>query len=252
MINFFRKIRKKLADDNKPLKYMRYAIGEIVLVVIGILLALQVNNWNENRKERIKEKQILQSLLEDFKSNDASLDSVLIGISEQIDNWTIVLSLAGASNEELNDSIKDRVVNTNFTFANIVDGTLSSVLTSDKLELIENSKLKKLLTAYPTYIDGYRETENNIQKYVINIQRPIIRSYISLGDFRVFMPDEKEYEVYKKKVEPSDYKGLLENREYLNVIIGVRQNNRRLLSQRNILQSRTKEIIAVIENESVQ
>ena len=204
------------------------------------------------RIERIKEKQILQSLLEDFKSNDASLDSVLIGLSEQIDNWTIVLSLAGASNEELNDSIKGRVVNTNFTFANIVDGTLSSVLTSDKLELIENSKLKKLLTAYPTYIDGYRETENNIQKYVINIQRPIIRSYISLGDFRVFMPDEKEYEVYKKKVEPSDYKGLLKNREYLNVIIGVRQNNRRLLSQRNILQSRTKEIIAVIENESVQ
>ena len=50
MIPFFRKIRKTLADDNKPLKYFRYAIGEIVLVVIGILIALQINNWNENRK----------------------------------------------------------------------------------------------------------------------------------------------------------------------------------------------------------
>jgi len=49
MINFFRKIRKKMADYNKPLKYMRYAIGEIVLVVIGILIALSVNNWNENK-----------------------------------------------------------------------------------------------------------------------------------------------------------------------------------------------------------
>ena len=49
MINFFRKTRKKLADDNKPLKYARYAIGEIVLVVIGILIALQINNANENR-----------------------------------------------------------------------------------------------------------------------------------------------------------------------------------------------------------
>jgi len=47
MIPFFRKIRKKMADDNKPLKYMRYAIGEIVLVVIGILIALQINNWNQ-------------------------------------------------------------------------------------------------------------------------------------------------------------------------------------------------------------
>ena len=52
MIGFFRKIRKKFADDNKPLKYARYAVGEIVLVMIGILLALQVNNWNEARKER--------------------------------------------------------------------------------------------------------------------------------------------------------------------------------------------------------
>jgi hypothetical protein len=54
MIPFFRKIRKKMADDNRPLKYMRYAIGEIVLVVIGILIALQINNWNEERKKREK------------------------------------------------------------------------------------------------------------------------------------------------------------------------------------------------------
>ena len=50
MIPFFRKIRKKMADDNKPMKYARYAIGEIVLVVIGILIALQLNNWNEQSK----------------------------------------------------------------------------------------------------------------------------------------------------------------------------------------------------------
>ena len=55
MINFFRKIRKQLADDNKPLKYLRYASGEIVLVVIGILIALQINNWNEFKKDRVIE-----------------------------------------------------------------------------------------------------------------------------------------------------------------------------------------------------
>ena len=54
MIPFFRKIRKQFADDNKPLKYMRYAIGEIILVVIGILIALSINNWNENQIRRIK------------------------------------------------------------------------------------------------------------------------------------------------------------------------------------------------------
>ena len=49
MIGFFRRIRKKLADGNKPVKYFRYAIGEIVLVVIGILIAVSINNWNSQR-----------------------------------------------------------------------------------------------------------------------------------------------------------------------------------------------------------
>lgn len=47
MIPFFRKIRKQISDDNKPLKYFRYAVGEIILVVIGILIALQISHWSE-------------------------------------------------------------------------------------------------------------------------------------------------------------------------------------------------------------
>lgn len=50
MIPFFRKIRKKMSDERKPMKYLRYAIGEIALVVIGILIALQINTWNDERK----------------------------------------------------------------------------------------------------------------------------------------------------------------------------------------------------------
>lgn len=55
-----------MADDNRPLQYARYAIGEIVLVVIGILIALQINNWNEERKSRIEEIEILKSIKLDF------------------------------------------------------------------------------------------------------------------------------------------------------------------------------------------
>ncbi|MEN2281330.1 DUF6090 family protein [Algoriphagus sp. SE2] len=50
MIKFFRKIRYNLMSENNTSKYVKYAIGEIVLVVIGILIALQINNWNESRK----------------------------------------------------------------------------------------------------------------------------------------------------------------------------------------------------------
>ena len=69
MIPIFRKTRKKLADDNKPMKYMRYAIGEIVLVVIGILIALQINTWNQNRITKLKEKKTLIQLVRNLNSN---------------------------------------------------------------------------------------------------------------------------------------------------------------------------------------
>ena len=69
MIPFFRKIRKKLADDNNTLKYLRYAVGEIMLVVIGILIALQINDWNETRKNRAKELSYLMRMKEEFEDN---------------------------------------------------------------------------------------------------------------------------------------------------------------------------------------
>jgi uncharacterized membrane protein YgaE (UPF0421/DUF939 family) len=78
MIKFFRKIRQNLLMENKTGKYFKYAIGEIVLVVIGILIALQINNWNENRKtENIKQDyyyQILEDLKKDLKFSKATIE----------------------------------------------------------------------------------------------------------------------------------------------------------------------------------
>ena len=59
MLTFFRRIRKGLLDGGRTSKYLLYAIGEILLVMIGILLAWQVNNWNEWRKDRVKENEVL-------------------------------------------------------------------------------------------------------------------------------------------------------------------------------------------------
>lgn len=62
MLTFFRKIRQKLLSQNKVTRYLVYALGEIVLVVIGILLALQINTWNQNRLDRKQEQQLLAQL----------------------------------------------------------------------------------------------------------------------------------------------------------------------------------------------
>ena len=78
MIKFFRKIRQNLIMQNKTSKYFKYAIGEIILVVIGILIALQINNWNENRKELYNEAKILKTLNDEFSENKITLDSTLV------------------------------------------------------------------------------------------------------------------------------------------------------------------------------
>jgi len=82
MINFFRRIRQSLLTENKFRKYLLYAIGEIVLVVIGILIALQINNWNEYQKERKSERLLLSEIrdnlkydLNDFESNITTLQN---------------------------------------------------------------------------------------------------------------------------------------------------------------------------------
>jgi len=74
MTPIFRKIRIKMADENKPMKYIRYATGEIILVVIGILIALQINNWNEERKESLAIKNVLIEIKEDLIEDRAELE----------------------------------------------------------------------------------------------------------------------------------------------------------------------------------
>jgi hypothetical protein len=69
MIKFFRKIRQNLLMENKTGKYLKYAVGEIILVVIGILIALNINNWNESNKSRASEKLLLTNLKEEFNFN---------------------------------------------------------------------------------------------------------------------------------------------------------------------------------------
>ena len=78
MIKFFRTIRQNLLGEGKTGKYLKYAIGEIVLVVVGILIALQINNWNEDRKARVKEVEILKDFEKGLQFDILQLDSIVL------------------------------------------------------------------------------------------------------------------------------------------------------------------------------
>jgi len=84
MIKFFRKIRQRLLTENKFSKYLIYAIGEIVLVVIGIVIALQLNNWNETRKSEDQFKAVLQQLYTVIDQDIERLTQIQYGLAKQI------------------------------------------------------------------------------------------------------------------------------------------------------------------------
>lgn len=143
MIPFFRRIRKKMADDNKPLKYMRYAIGEIVLVVIGILIALAINNWNENRKLRNQEIKYLENLRTDIKLNIVELNLYLDTRASSIESAKKVIEYyEGKPLTDLNDL--------NFHATNVYiwqkftlqDNTYQELVNSGNLTIISNDSIK--------------------------------------------------------------------------------------------------------------
>jgi len=105
MIKFFRKIRQKTLTENKFGKYLTYAIGEIILVVIGILIALSINNWNENRKNNSKVKTYLNSLIKDLTVDQKSLNEMHSHHSFKFHSMQYLLTLEGSNPY---DAIADR------------------------------------------------------------------------------------------------------------------------------------------------
>ena len=99
MISFLRQVRRALLDSGSPQKYFLYALGEIALVVIGILIALQINNWNEWRKDRAKEESVLLEIRETLDQNLETLEYAKARMSRLNLSSNIVLDFLNESLE---------------------------------------------------------------------------------------------------------------------------------------------------------
>ena len=157
MIKFFRKIRQKLLSENKFSKYIIYAIGEIILVVIGILIALQINNWNENKKLESKRQDYYIQLLEDLgKDKEASKEIIrkFDNYLKELEDYTNHFHNGELTPIEVYDMIsKLPVLSTRLTFNT---STIESLQNSGDIGLIP-SKIRNRL------IDLKREQELTVK-----------------------------------------------------------------------------------------
>tara|TARA_R110000765_G_scaffold261829_1_gene361810 strand:- start:276 stop:1022 length:747 start_codon:yes stop_codon:yes gene_type:complete len=156
MIKFFRKIRQNLLKEGKTSKYFKYALGEIVLVVIGILIALQINNWNEDRKDNSEEQKILINLNTEFKSNLIKLDSIILGINYSIKSMDSLLNIMNKTldvnpNEINLNRLISRTINIPTYFPSSM--VLRELESSGKLAKLKNQKIKDLFYSWNSKVD---------------------------------------------------------------------------------------------------
>ena len=181
MFKFFRKIRKNLINENKTSKYLKYAIGEIVLVVLGILIALQINNWNENRKDRILEKEYLTRIKSDLEIDQELLKSSTIDRYER----KVECLEKGKAYNQGNYIIKDTIqflqdIGYGGVFGNVNwnlnTNTYNELISTGNLRNIKSDHLKNSIISYyessnalqisgKDYVSGYINFVNSLRPY---------------------------------------------------------------------------------------
>jgi len=245
MIKFFRKIRQKMLKENKFSKYLLYAIGEIILVVIGILIALQINNWNENRKNSNEEIAILQSLDKNLILAKKQSESL---VSTEKDSKAVLLLVLGIDTIIDRNSISDNIFKD--AFWNLendipVINTYTDLKNTNKLGLIKNQKIKEKFTSLEVNLNelkGMLDDRLNVQQIRIDDVAeneinfiPLIKSSIPT----INITNEKQ----------NNYEQIINNQRIRN-LLGIKLNmTQDVLNYRENLDKEIKELRILIESE---
>ena len=216
MIKFFRHIRRSLIQENKMGKDFRYAIGEILLVVIGILIALQINNWNENRKERFVELKILQSINNDIQEDLSSLKEMISFEQRMLSNNEALLSILDDKNSVYNSDMKNLfgTINRYGVFYPQKIGYES--LKSIGLEILQSDSLRAdIVNLYDS-------------QYGLILESLDIKKQTYLNTNEIFVRELKTVDrvIFK---EPINFNALKENSNFINHLSHIYYERRNLL-----------------------
>ena len=239
MLNFIRRIRKGLKDSASARKYLLYAVGEIALVVIGILLALQVNNWNDWRKDRVREQEIIENVYGNITLNIELLRSNLAFLDHLNRSTTII--------EEVIINQKPYADSLNFHFSNArKHGFLNFMLSKSGYEAYKNAGFDLVLNKQlkDKIIDLFEAILPRLERAY-----DFVESESELTRILVF---DSFYMINNDSLLPKDYKELLSDKKYLSLFRRIEEN--RLLLQERIEDSikQSEKVLHLIKYELVK
>lgn len=168
MISFFRKIRQKQATENKVMAYLRYAVGEIVLVVIGILIAIQINNLNEERKLQLELEELKASLISDLNKDVISISEeleLLIGDTTKLGNYFTRMSDPATTVDTLIQIYSSEFTPTIYGAIFFNNNTINSLKSTGNFTHLE-AWLQQSLVEISELKENYFSIRNDIVNYV--------------------------------------------------------------------------------------
>lgn len=192
MIKFFRNIRKKLLSEGKTSRYLTYAVGEIILVVIGILIALQINNWNETRKHRNRSIDYHQRLKEDLVRAIEDTERIHKIAAQTLESITTTVTLLEQG--RLETKADSAAVNfaliwfsrTNYKMAELP--TYEEMKSNGDLNLIYDVALRDDMASFTNFLDQVETVVIKISNAVENdfsVYNKYLRTYVDSNSLEV-------------------------------------------------------------------
>jgi hypothetical protein len=252
MIKFFRKIRQKLLTENKISKYLIYAIGEIILVVIGILIALQINNSNELTKQRTREVQFLKNLKADLIFEESELERYTEIRQSIVNSAQIVLEhFKGKPVEDLqminyhtfNVGIWQSFPRNNNTFLELINSGNLTIISNDSIK----NGLLNLDLIYKTIVSNREHLRNDLEQYFYNpwFQSvdldPLAQSFVYYARNGEF---DKDLKLSRQELD-----GLLENRVFKNGFVLSVFTNSLLIEDYQRMKELNKKVVELIDKD---
>ena len=250
MMRIFRQIRQNLLSTGKTAKYLKYAVGEIILVVIGILIALQINNWSSFQKEREIEQSVLKNLRDEFEENLQQIRN---------DNRLNQASLEAASSLlqsgriNYQNSAIDSLVGTALNYATFeaATGVFDETISSGKMRLIQNDSLKSHLSKWSGKLDEVGEDEIIRRDHIVHNVSPLFRKYIPYRNFdRAYDRDDykRDRRIESITVPDSNYEAFFKSLEVDGALYEVYLNQSYIHSISTSLEQYVQEVLQLLNN----
>ena len=245
MIKLFKSRRYDIMEKNKTGKYLKYAIGEIILVIIGILVAIQLNEWRMESNNNIQKQTILNALQLEFEANVEQLDTVIYYMKEIPKAYLLTNKMMRKPIKQYSDSDYSKLIlglGWTHTF-NPSNGVLRSAISSSEIHLIENKRLIQILFSWEDVIKDSDEEALTLLKFQYD-SHVLKGRYISAAiEWKAIFPE------MIPPNNPSDYIGLFQDEAFENFSIRSFAYSQEYLSELNNIKNQNMEILLLIKQE---